>query len=103
MENPLKNLKESSILEELMKSKEGKDIAERMLSLSDELETLPDSEKLKFTKEFGNKFIETLSGLPGEREVESFNFEVYTAIISVIAVFSLFGKFLLSSSLFLML
>jgi hypothetical protein len=96
MENPLGNLKDSSKIEELMKSAEGRKLAERMLSLSDELENLPDSVKIKFSREFGDKFSKTLNDWSSENNAvghESLNFEVYAAIICVFAVFSLFRKF----------
>lgn len=61
MENKLSEfLKNPAILNELMKSNEGKNIAARIISLKSELNMLPLLEKLKFEDEFAHEFAETL-------------------------------------------
>lgn len=63
MENPLEVLKNSPAIEELMKTREGRNLAERLLRLSNELNLMPDSEKLRFTNEFGSAFESSLNQL----------------------------------------
>ena len=89
MENKLSEfLKNPTILNELMKSNEGKNIAARIMSLKNELNILPVLEKLKFEDEFGHEFVKTLerfARIRDESEVYvDYSCYIFYAVIFVI-------------------
>lgn len=100
MESLLKNLKDSSASEELLKNSEGKKIARKMLSLSELLEALPEDDKHKFNSQFGDIFKTTLNGLTHEKVPQYSSYELYVTIFVCVAVFSIFGMLIFLTRMF---
>lgn len=92
MENPFEALSNPSIIAELVKTEEGKKIAKRMLTLSKELKNLGDTERSKFSDEFGSKFPDVLRGFMKKPREDVIGVEVYLAVICVVIVFTFLGK-----------
>lgn len=95
MDNPLNGLRDSVLIDELMKTDEGQKIAAKIKMLTSQLDALPQFGKQKFAEKFGNKFEETLEKLVDKNEttqveIES-NVEIYLIIFFVIIIV-IFGK-----------
>lgn len=92
MENPLEAIKNSPAIEELMKTREGKNLAERLLRLSNELNLMPDTEKSRFKNEFGCSFESSLDRLliqpEQQTEIDADGWSQPCLIIFVILVFA---------------
>jgi hypothetical protein len=63
MESIEKIFQDPALLEKLKETSEGRIIATKIVSFVQELETLPDSVKLKFSNEYGSRFEDTLKRL----------------------------------------
>jgi len=66
LDNPLRQLQDSIAFGELMKTKDGQSIAERIASLASQLEALPENQKIEFKNKFGDSFSQSLSKLHPE-------------------------------------
>lgn len=66
-QNPLRNLKDSAIFNDLIKTDVGKNIAARIIKLSNDIDLLPDIQKEKFATEFGGKFVSILKRTEKEK------------------------------------
>lgn len=90
MENSLKVLQDPSIISELMKTDEGKSIVEKMLKLNKQLENLPDTDKIKFHEELGEKIVKTLGIL--SKEDKGVSLDIYLAVVCVVMFVAFLGK-----------
>lgn len=66
-QNPLRNLKDSAIFNDLIKTDVGKNIAARIIKLSNDIDLLPDIQKEKFASELGGKFVSILKRTEKEK------------------------------------
>lgn len=93
MVNSLETLRDPSIINELMKSNEGRGIVKKMFKLSEQLENLPESDKQKFNDELAGKFADSFNGFANENRKDVIGLEIYLAGLCVVVIFALLGNF----------
>lgn len=101
MENPLEVIKNSPAIVELMKTKEGRSLAERLFRLSGELNLMPDTVKSRFKNELGSAFESSLDPLlmqPDQQTEESL--EGWSQHCFIIFVIFLFASKLIEIQIF---